>query len=473
MNRINFLLCLFALMFAPLLVQANHLYSGHISYTADPQNPRKIDFVMTLYLNAWSPADEPAVLSIDMGDGVRVNAERTSATYYYNRHYRKYVYQWSYTYPSSGKFHAGWNAENRNGGIVNISSDSDTFSAYIFASLTINPLTQNLSGPQIAGEPLFEIYAGEPWKYNLLAYDLDGDELMYELVAPAYKNPQGVIASIPGYQVPEGLTIDRFGELKWDNPTQKGQYAIAVKITEKRRGHPHSYTIVDMTINVTERTVQPQFSLLNQGDLSINDDGSIQAWPDQPVKLEYYLRKNPNSNLSLSARSYGELDTLNLADATLSVRDTTDGLAVTYTFTPTQAMERATPYLIGVRGEVSDKQALPTDTKLEFGWAFTYFFVGAERPAESEPPLSSGDSSSPEMPKLYPNPARGEFTIEAPDLPGLHLLVRDITGKVVARYALKPGRNEFIRPAKLASGLYTYTLTSQLSPIKTGKLVLQ
>jgi hypothetical protein len=467
MNRIHLLLCLTFLLFTPLWVQATHIYSGYISYTADPQNSLKFDFVFTLYTKSNSPADDPFV-RVDMGDGNIVTVERASLTRY-SAYYNKGIFTWSHTFAALGNYTVHWTGENRNLGILNLPAPSDQLTFKTLTYIKVGTPTQNLHGVKLAGAPITPAYAGEPWTHNLLAYDEDGDQLIYELVTPKHKSSSFEIHDIPGYRLPEGLTINEFGEIHWPAPNQKGEHVIAVKITEMREGKEIGHMIVDISFLVTERTDQPKTSLLNKDRLTVNDDGSIQTWPGQPVKLEFYLQKNPSSDLPLSARQYGEIDTLKLTNTSLTLRDTVDGIAITYTFTPNPDMERSEPYLIGMRGRpIEDKPQDQQPLRVEHDWAFAYLYVGEQRR-----PLSSGDNLPPEKLKLYPNPVRGEFIFEAPDLPGLHLLVHDITGKVVANFSVKAGRNEFIRPAKLASGLYTYTLTSQLSPIQTGKLVLQ
>ncbi|EJF10757.1 hypothetical protein [Pontibacter sp. BAB1700] len=467
MKKLALLFFFNLLLFAPIVVQATHLFSGYISYTVDEQNPRKLDFVFTLYTLNASPADDPFVY-VYMGDGDTVRVERGSVIKH-SIYYDKEVFTWSHTYAAPGDYVVHWTGENRNGGILNIPAPTDQLSLKIITRVKVGAPTQNLHGAKLAGVPIAAVYTGEPWTHNFLAYDEDSDYLVYELVTPKYSTLSFEIADIPGYRLPEGLTMSEFGEFHWPNPDQKGQYVIAVKITEIRNGREIGHMIVDINLVVTERTDQPKMSLLNKDRLTVNHDGSIQTWPGQPVKLEFYLQRNPASDLPLSVRQFGEIDTLKLVEASLAVRDTAAGLAITYTFTPEADMERTEPYLIGMRGRpIYDKPQYQQPLRVEHDWAFAYLYVGEQRR-----PLSSGDNFPPERPKLYPNPARGEFTFEAPDLPGLHLLVRDVTGKVVASYNLRPGRNDFARPAKLASGLYTYTLTSQLSPIETGKLVLQ
>ena len=178
------LLCAIALLLAPVLVQATHLYSGYISYTTDPQNPRKLDFVFTLYTKIASAADDPFAF-IHMGDGHDVRVERKSVTRY-SAHYDKEIFTWSHTYSAPGNYTVHWTGENRNGGIINMPAPTDLLTFKIATLVKVGSATQNLHGAKLAGVPITEAYAGEPWTFNFLAYDEDGDYLVYDLVTPKY-----------------------------------------------------------------------------------------------------------------------------------------------------------------------------------------------------------------------------------------------------------------------------------------------
>jgi len=457
-----------ALLLLPALLQATHLYSGHISYTSDPQNPRTFQFVLTLYTSSSSPAEDPFV-KINMGDGVVLRVDRKSVTKF-GIHYDQELFTWTHTFPAAGTYTVSWVAENRNPSIINLAAPSDMLNFHAITEVKVNPLAQNLNGAKLAGSPMVEAFTGEPWTHNLLAYDADGDYLTYELVPPKHRYPTGTTGNAPGYWIPEGLTVDEFGELHWENPGTKGQYVLVLRVTEMRNGRVLGAMEVEFTFFVRDRTDQPKLSLVNKARLAVNDDGSIQASPGQPVKLEFYMQKNPGSNVPLTAKEFGELDTLNLAETSLAFRDTVNGFAFTYTFTPTPELERTEPYLIGVRGNAI---ATLSQGEVEWGkvgdaWAFAYVYVGEKRR-----PLSSDDRFPIGKPRLYPNPIADRFTLEAPQLPSLYLQLLDLNGRVVGGYTLQPGQNTFPRPAGLASGLYLYTLTSRQKPLSTGKVMLQ
>ncbi|WP_018477096.1 T9SS type A sorting domain-containing protein [Pontibacter roseus] len=445
--------------------QATHIYSGYISHTSDPQNPRRFDFTLTVYTLTASPAEDPFVY-ISMGDGtiLRVNREKIVR---YNSRYDQEIFTWSFTYDLPGNYTVKWIAENRNGGIINLPAPSDQLTFHAITHLQVNMSTPNMNSPKLAGVPLAAVHTGEPWTHNLLAYDVDGDYLVYELVPPKHRYPDGVSKNILGYQFPPGLTINEFGELHWENPQAKGQHVIVVRVTEMRNGRVLGSMEVEMSFTVTDRTYQTTLELLNKDHLTVNDDGSIQTWPGQKVKLEFYLRESPGSDLPLSAKAFGEIDTLELTDTSLAFRDTLDGFAVTYTFTPTPAMERTEPYLIGLRGRLlRDKPDYTNHFTVDDDWAFAYLYVGEQRR-----PLSPGEEPEVTQTKLYPNPATDAFVVEAPNLANLYLQLRDVNGQEVTGYTLQPGRNTLSRPIGLASGLYFYTLMSGSDIISSGKLV--
>ncbi|GAB3537115.1 hypothetical protein GCM10027443_29290 [Pontibacter brevis] len=455
-----------AFLLLPLLSKATHIAGGYISYSADPQNPRMYYFTQTIYTDRASSAED-LVAYINMGDGNTVEVQRTEVRHY-SMQFDIEVFTWSYTYASSGDYIVAWTGINRNLHLMNVPSASDQMSFYIYSNVKVNPLLVNSNGIKLASTPLFAAYTGEEMRYNFIAYDADGDKLTYALVTPKQGTAEGGGSNIPGYAYPEGLTIDKFGELRWRAPALKGEYVIAVKITEHRNGQPIGYTIVDYNIHVADRAQQPGITLLNQDRLTLNYDGSILARPDQPLKLEYYLRNAAGADFPLHARQFSDLDTLDLASPNVAVRDSAGGKAVTLTFTPTTDLMRQEPYIIGMRGHaaIEHVQGAPYQPYY-FDWSYAYLIVGEQQPTSVEEGLAKAGFL------LYPNPVADQFVIEAPDMPAMRVQLLNATGKAVGVLSLKPGRNHLKRPAALAGGLYFYTITSRHKPIGTGKLVMQ
>ncbi|WP_276498010.1 T9SS type A sorting domain-containing protein [Pontibacter litorisediminis] len=469
--KTKLLLSCLAFLLLPMFAQAIHVMSGHISYTVDEQNPLKYNFTLKLYTSAWSQAHDVTV-NMHMGDGNIVEVPWASYVHY-SRNYHTPTFHWSYTFGQEGDYTVAWIGPGRSSHIVNLPEQSDSTRTYIYTEVRARALMSNRHSVNLAGMPVFEAYVGEAMTQNFLAYDADGDKLFYSLVPPKTSTSTGGVVAVPDYQHPEGLTINEYGELRWDNPTIIGRYETSVHITEQRNGIVVGSTVVDITLHVGDRAGQPQLTLLNKDRLEVREDGSIQTWPNQPLKFEYYLQRSAETEQPLFARYFSEIDTLNLTEATLTVRDTVNGFALTLAFTPTPAMERASPYLIGVRGRGTDYQNPDLWPQpnwgyyLEDDWDFVYLYVGEQQPTASEDELKKAGFI------LYPNPIADKFVIEAPDMPGMFVHLFDANGKRAGALRLQPGKNQFSRPASLSRGLYFYTIYSHQKPVGSGKVVVR
>ncbi|MFD2245971.1 T9SS type A sorting domain-containing protein [Pontibacter ruber] len=466
------LLSLALLLLIPLAGKATHISGGYFSYTVDPQNPLKYKFTFTLFDNDQSPADDPQI-QVSMGDMNKVVAPRIRIIPYYNNTELS-VYEWEYTYQQPGDYLVYWNGIFRNGGMVNVAGPSDFLSQFIHTRVQARLVSRNNHSVRTLVPAPFEAFLGEPFKINMLAYDADGDELYYQLVPSQYLDKNGIPRDLPGYRIPAGMSINQAGELKWENPAIKGPYAISVKITEYRNQVPIGYTIVDINLSVLERgqprgdwsntnTVHPRVSLVNQNRLTFDSNGFVRAKADQPLKLEFYVEKAPNStNSALSARQFSDIDTLDLAAPTMAVRDSANGLAVTVRLNPTPDIKPSYLYTIGLRGATRISNYI----RYDYGWDFVSFYYG-----ELQLPTAAADEIPKNKRVVYPNPVRQEFTVEATG-PST-LLLYSAEGRLVHRFHLTAGKNELTKPAALAPGLYTYRIMRQGNLSQAGKVLLQ
>lgn len=89
--------------------------------------------------------------------------------------------------------------------------------------------------------------------HNPNAYDPDQDSLAYELAVPL----MDVNLPVPNYKLPNligelagnKLTINPVtGEIRWDSPKLQGEYNIAIKIKEYRKGKLINVILRDMQI---------------------------------------------------------------------------------------------------------------------------------------------------------------------------------------------------------------------------------
>ncbi|MCX2738717.1 T9SS type A sorting domain-containing protein [Pontibacter anaerobius] len=460
-------LSVLAFLLLPVLARATHINGGFISYTVDPQNPRNFNFTLTLITNHFSTAEDPDITA-QMGDGNSVIVPRASVKRY-NDVYDLELFRWTYTYATPGNYTVGWIGPNRDHNILNMQSPSDILSYYAYTTVIANPLSANRHGIHLAGLPILEGSVGEPLKHNLAAYDADGDKLIYQLVTLKMQDREGNIRNVPGYEIPNGLTIDEYGELRWDAPAAAGRYAIAVQMIEYRNGLVQGLGVADFMVIIApkEKDIAPSLALLNKGRLTQNDDGSVNVKPGELFKLEYFLRKHPNSATSVKAMLHSEIDTLELVPVNVAVRDSADGKAVTVSFTPAPEMVREHPYIIALSALSQEKHPQSDSYYPSAAWEFTYVYVGEHQPTSSEGGLKEPGFT------LYPNPVANKFIVEAPDMPGMFVHFFDANGKRTAALKLKPGKNHFARPASFSSGLYFYTIYSRFKPVGSGKLVVK
>ena len=109
------------------------------------------------------------------------------------------------------------------------------------------------NAPVINSTPLTELASGQPFRYDILASDADGDFLTYELVSG-----------------PEGFLIDGLGRTFWiPGADQLGDNDVEVRVTDTRG----AFATQSFTINVASDTTAPQV-VINLSDNPV-DVGSL------------------------------------------------------------------------------------------------------------------------------------------------------------------------------------------------------
>lgn len=140
--------------------------------------------------------------------------------------------------------------DNRNAGIINInngiSSEERMYIETIFSVSNFSPIN---STPILATPPIDKGAVGQPFIHNPGAWDPDGDSLSFEVISSqSYlgdPDKDGNPKVIGNYRFLDDAsfgdnitaTIDPVtGTLVWDAPTEEGQYNIAIKVSEWRKG---------------------------------------------------------------------------------------------------------------------------------------------------------------------------------------------------------------------------------------------
>ncbi|MDX5417619.1 MAG: T9SS type A sorting domain-containing protein [Hymenobacteraceae bacterium] len=335
-NFYAFLFFLFAL-FTTSSAEGTHLRGGYIYYTLDENNPRKAYFTMKIYNKESSPAEDP-VVSVAMGDGVQVTVKRSEVVVV-KPDVLLSLYKWEHTFGANGTYTVSWLGVNRNNQILNLAAPSDQYNLIITTTVTINPLNPNRHGVDIKTTLPVIAHPDVPLRFNLVAYDLDGDSLGYELVNPLHRNAEGQIVPVPGYKVPNGFGINRFGELYWENAsTTMGAYTFAVQITQYRKGQAVGSTLFDMEFLVFMDSPSldfPKAKLENMEELTFLKDGRLLVKPGEQVTLRFFFPQ------VASISWVSELQELGLNDVTFR---SINSFEHEFTFTAPTALSRRQAY---------------------------------------------------------------------------------------------------------------------------------
>ena len=224
---------------------ATHQRAGEITY-------RRVGILtyeatIITYTYTPSPANRTE-LELHWGDGVIDTVPLTKRQDFPNDISRN-EYVGTHTYSSAGTYLLSVEDPNRNTGILNI-PNSVSIPFYIETLLVINPFVGNNDSPQLLNPPMDQACVNQPFFHNPGAYDPDGDSLVYSLVT--CKGYDG--EDIPGYTLPaaaKSIGINpQTGDFVWDNPPKQGEYNIAIRIEEYRKGVRIGYVIRDMQIVV-------------------------------------------------------------------------------------------------------------------------------------------------------------------------------------------------------------------------------
>ncbi|MFT2008393.1 T9SS type A sorting domain-containing protein [Pontibacter sp. 13R65] len=450
--------------------QATHLRGGYMTYHVDEQNSFKYHFSLIVY------ADELGVsmdnlAHIHVSDGSVINAPRKSITVEGNQ-VIKVVFEGEHTFSQERTYTVFWAGINRNPGIINIKPTSDV-PLVIQSTLDVSATATNRYSLHYLVPSSAQAYVGQPFKFNFLAFDQEGDSLSYELITPYTASPTGIIAPVAEFVQPDDFRVNRFGEITWDNPALKGQYNFALQVTEHRNGKVIGTSINEFQILVFDALPLPQLTLLNKEGFISSSDNLLLAPPGQKLRLQFHI-KTPSNGVAQKATHVSELlepHLRNLSTLQVSTRDTTDGFIYIIDFVPSEHLRRNQPYAIGVNSSTDSNQPGLHTTR----WEYAYLYVGEQLPPEPVEPKPEPEPEETEYNTfaLYPNPASHYLVIEIPTLEGAsEVFFFASNGQLACRLQLEPGQNIIERQIELAAGLYTYQILSGENKVRKGKLVL-
>jgi hypothetical protein len=262
------------LWIVPEISQATHLLGGEIIATATNCQSYTYDIEIRLFRDSGSDVELPGnEFYVGHGESVLLstgNFGLKEPVSYANGQYQVDVFTLRHTYPGPGVYTLYARMFNRTSEVANMSNSVQT-PFYIETQITIDPLLGCSSTPELTGLPIPQAYAGSTYSQLLLAEDVDGDSLSYELVTPL----QNVNEEVEGYRLPHKfdirfapqpssssgdsapeLFISEQGELVWDAPNLGGNFTLALRVNEWRKVGGEwlkmGYVTRDMTVRVQD-----------------------------------------------------------------------------------------------------------------------------------------------------------------------------------------------------------------------------
>lgn len=179
---------------------------------------------------------------------------------------KRNLYETTYTFPSSGQYELRYRDFFRTASILNIPNPDES---PLYLSLGVVVDTFYNQPPQLLNESIFALAcASTPWQYNPIAFDPDGDSLVYELEPVWEYEPPTNPQMVNGFQYPDdssfgggSFTINSStGLIDWVAPSQIGLYVVAIRIKAYQNGSLQSETLQEIPIIVTDcGNVPPDF----------------------------------------------------------------------------------------------------------------------------------------------------------------------------------------------------------------------
>ncbi|PHN04724.1 hypothetical protein [Flavilitoribacter nigricans] len=259
-----------ALLSSAQLLYATHNRTGYISY--EQTGPLTIEAEIITYTRASSRPADRDTLTICWGDGVCEKVIRTNGDgvppsgVELGDDFKFNIYRAEHTYASRDTYVISMTDPNRDTGILNVNPpDSEQIAFHLQAMVRLlDPDTEGINtSPRILNPTIDLINVGQVYAFNPNAYDVDGDSIVYELVAPL----QGINEPVPNFSHPNEIDsggnnlfqVDPItGQLTWDTPNLIGKYNIGILFKSYRNGELIDQFILDMELLVRAQTTDTE-----------------------------------------------------------------------------------------------------------------------------------------------------------------------------------------------------------------------
>jgi len=246
------------LVFSSVALFATHNRAGEITYVQT--GPLTIRATITTFTKASSASADRDSLLLLWGDGTETLIPRANGTgeLITGEDIKINYYIADHTYPGRATYKMSFNDPNRVSNIQNVNfPNSVDIQFYVETTITfVNTQVLGLNNSvQLLQAPIDYACVGQRFIHNPNAYDADGDSLSFELIIPLETEGE----SVPKYEFPDqiqpgtdnSISLDPItGEFIWETPQSPGEYNIAIRVNEYRRGFLLSSVIRDMQIFV-------------------------------------------------------------------------------------------------------------------------------------------------------------------------------------------------------------------------------
>lgn len=219
--------------------------------------------------------DEPANTPVNSLDSL----PRSLEEFYTNVDAKHNQYIGYHTYAGPGIYHLVMEDPNRNYGVINILNSVDQVFC-IETVLVISPVTGHNNSVQLLKPAIEDACINQPWIHNPVAFDPDGDSLVYSLVSCKGTDAQDLL----GWLSPETSTSDpsdiftidsQTGDVRWISPPLAGEFNFAILVEEYRNGFLVGSVERDMQITVVTCNNNPPY-IFPLADYCVEAGSSLQ-----------------------------------------------------------------------------------------------------------------------------------------------------------------------------------------------------
>jgi len=346
------LLLILLLCILGIQTQASHLMGGQI--TSKNIGGLTYEITLTLYRDTLGiPMSATQIIAYTDSTGNYVNTfpshtinYDSSLTTNIGNGVERYVFKDTVTFPYVGKFRAEMENCCRNAAILNLPNPSQN-SLWLDVDITADPSN---SSPVFLNEPITVAQLNQPFSYNPLPFDVDGDSLSWQLDVPMDYFTNTVGLPIPGYVLPPSDTLAPFsidpltGEITFI-PIVVGNFQVSVKAIEWRNGIQIGYIRRDMQLLVVPSSNMP---VNVQAGYSVQRNTTNPIYVNVGETLTFHLDAFNIDNGPVSVTTAGSA-LLNTTATSNSAAVSNNEIISTFNWTPTLNEVNDAPYYLSFR----------------------------------------------------------------------------------------------------------------------------